>query len=272
MRICLFLIFLIAFYPILVNAECTKPKVSPFDPVTYYESARGLTGEPLRLALHNIIRNHQSFAYKCLPKILEETDEDPSDTDKLFLMYLEKSVPKIRRDQEKNDGDAWDMEHVWDETHGIQNQEQDAHTDVHNIRPADPSVKSSRGNKEFDDGGTRHSKCVTCRTDSDSWEPGDNVKGDVARMLFYMDVRYEGNNDGETPDLHLEDRITRKSGRQNPNFGKLCTLVRWHMEEPVSDWESRRNDRIYEWQGNRNPFIDHPEYVHAIWGPSCPSV
>ena len=271
MRIFLILIFFIAFCPILVNAECTKEKVPPFDPVTYYESARGLTGEPLRRALHNIIRNHRKFPKECLRTILEDTDEDPNDTDKLFLMYLEKSVPKIRRDEEKKDEEAWKLEHVWDETHGIQNQEHDANTDVHNIRPADSSVESSRGNKEFDEGGTQHSKCVTCRTDSDSWEPGDTIKGDIARMLFYMDVRYEGEDEGETPDLFLEDRITRKSGRQNPNFGKLCTLVRWHREEPVSDWETRRNDRIYEWQENRNPFIDHPEYVQAIWGPSCPS-
>ena len=96
------------------------------------------------------------------------------------------------------------------------------------------------------------------------------MKGDVARMMLYMDVRYEGTGDGGTPDLVLEDRMTANSGTQDPNFGKLCTLVQWHVDDPVSAWERRRNNRVYAWQHNRNPFIDHPEWVLPIWGASCP--
>ncbi len=95
------------------------------------------------------------------------------------------------------------------------------------------------------------------------------MKGDVARMMLYMDVRYEGTGDGGTPDLVLEDRMTAHPGAQEPNFGKLCTLVQWHVDDPVSDWERRRNNRVYAWQHNRNPFIDHPEWVMPIWGTSC---
>ena len=270
-RIILYCMIFVPFFPILVFAECTKPKVPPFDPVTYYESTRGLKGEPLRRALHHIIRGHQRFSSKCVKEILKETDEDPTDPDKVWLLYLEKSVPKIRRDRDEKPEPSWDGERVWDEQHGFPNPDQHAHTDVHHIRPVDPKINKSRGNKEFDDGGSPHSECSTCRSKGDSWEPADSVKGDVARMLFYMDVRYEGKNDGGTPDLHLENRITRKSGGQDSNFGKLCTLIRWHIGEPVSDWERRRNDRIYEWQGNRNPFIDHPEFVLAIWGTLCPA-
>ena len=72
-------------------------------------------------------------------------------------------------------------------------------TDLHHMKPEDASVNSDRGNKDFDNGGVQHPEATGCYYDSDSWEPRDAVKGDVARMIFYMEVRYEGDN-GE-PDL-----------------------------------------------------------------------
>ena len=92
------------------------------------------------------------------------------------------------------------------------------------------------------------------------------VKGDTARMMFYMAVRYEGGDNSSTPDLELVDRTT-SSGEVF--FGKLCTLLQWHRNDPVSDAERQRNNVIYSWQGNRNPFIDHPEFVSEIWGGHC---
>jgi len=74
-------------------------------------------------------------------------------------------------------------------------------------------------------------------------------------------------NDGSrTPDLELVDR---KTNTGEPFFGKLCTLLAWHALDPVSDQETRRNDVIHSWQGNRNPYIDHPEFVAKIWGQDC---
>lgn len=87
------------------------------------------------------------------------------------------------------------------------------------------------------------------------------VKGDTARMLFDLSVRYKGDDSG-TPDLELVDRTT--SGDE-PSLGHLCMLLHWHQQDPVSEAERRRNDRVYHWQGNRNPFIDRPEWVAAIW-------
>ena len=92
------------------------------------------------------------------------------------------------------------------------------------------------------------------------------MKGDAARMVFYMAVRYEGNDQSDTPDLELVDRLTDTG---EPHFGKLCTLVTWSSQDPVSPDERRRNDVVYSWQGNRNPFIDHPEFVPLIWGEEC---
>ena len=71
------------------------------------------------------------------------------------------------------------------------NESDTAYTDVHHIRPTDESVNSSRGTKDFDNGGSAHSEATDCNYDSDSWEPRDAVKGDVARMMFYMEVRYD---------------------------------------------------------------------------------
>jgi len=92
---------------------------------------------------------------------------------------------------------------------------------------------------------------------------GKKLKGDVARMIFYMAVRYEGEN-GE-PDLEIVDYILDQSDK-SPIHGRLTDLLRWHEEDPVDDEERRRNDVIYSYQENRNPFIDNPHYVGSIWG------
>ncbi len=121
-------------------------------------------------------------------------------------------------------------------------------------------VNSARGNLDFDNGGTKYSGC-DCNRDGDSWEPPTRVKGDIARMIFYMAVRYEG---GGEIDLETSENVNNGS---NPLHGKLSTLKAWNKLDPVDAFEKKRNDIIFEkWQKNRNPFIDHPEYATAIWG------
>ena len=133
-------------------------------------------------------------------------------------------------------------------------------TDLHHLRPEDVSVNSTRGNKDFDDGGSAVSGCSACSSDADSFEPRDAVKGDVARMLFYMAIRYEG-DDGFN-NLEMSSTV----GSSSSQIGDLETLLAWSSADPVDTFEMRRNDRIYsQWQGNRNPFIDHPEWAAAIW-------
>jgi endonuclease I len=109
-------------------------------------------------------------------------------------------------------------------------------------------------------------KCRSCREGQGTWEAPDEVKGDIARMLFSMVVRYEGNDMSNTPDLELLDSVT---DRGKPHLGKLCTLYQWHIIDPVSDFEENRNNVVYSWQGNRNPFIDRPEYAEVIWRMKC---
>jgi len=230
-------------------------------PNGYYNNANGLSGEELKAALHNIIDNHIEKSYDDIRYILDETDKDPNNPGKLILLYKGNSISSVW-----DAGATWNREHVWAKSHGDFGTAPPAGSDLHHLRPADPSVNSSRGNKDFDTGGTQHVEATGCYADSDSWEPRDEVKGDVARMLFYMAVRYEGDVSGE-PDLELVDYVN-SSPNKEPRHGKLSALLQWHIDDPVDNFERNRNEVIYSYQNNRNPFIDHPEYVSALFNPT----
>lgn len=243
------------FYPLKDNESVVEPLH------TYTNTA---VADVLRLGIHEKIKNHTRLTYKEAWSALMYTDEDPNNINNVILLYSGRS--QLKNLKCGSGSDCWNREHVWAKSHGFPQKGMKAYTDIHHLRPADMSINSSRGNKDFDIGGEAHHEApVNTRSDEDSWEPRDEVKGDIARMLFYMDVRYEG-TDPKTPDLVLVNKIT-ESGQ--PNLGKLCTLLQWHKNDPVSDWEQRRNDRIEEIQGNRNPFIDNPEYADILWKSQC---
>ena len=228
------------------------------EPGGYYDAANGKTGEALKTALHTIIDDHTEISYSNVWEALRETDEDPANPNNVILLYTGRSQGKFTNGSGVND---WNREHVWAKSHGDFGTAMGPGTDLHHLRPTDASVNSSRGNLDFDDGGTQHSEALGNYYDSDSWEPRDTVKGDVARMLFYMAVRYEGDS-GEV-DLELNNQVNNGSA---PYHGKMSVLLEWHKEDPVDDNERRRNEIIYsDYQHNRNPFIDHPEWASAIW-------
>ncbi|WP_026585407.1 endonuclease [Bacillus sp. J33] len=228
------------------------------EPEGYYDPAYGKTDEALKTALHNIIDDHTEISYSDVWEALRRTDEDPLNPNNVILLYTGRSQGKYTNGAGVDD---WNREHVWAKSHGDFGTAMGAGTDLHHLRPTDASVNSSRGNLDFDNGGTQHSEAIGNYFDSDSWEPRDSVKGDVARMLFYMAVRYEGDS-GEL-DLELNNLVNNGSA---PYHGKMSVLLQWHKEDPVDDIERRRNEIIYtEYQHNRNPFIDHPEWASAIW-------
>lgn len=233
----------------------------------YYNDAFGKTGNDLRQALHDIIDDHKKLDYGTVWDAIKETDEDPNNKNNVILLYKGTSTPK------SNNGglaDQWNREHVWAKSRGDFGTSKGPGTDVHHLRAEDVSVNGARGHLDFDNGGTPNSEAPQNKADSDSWEPRDAVKGDVARMLFYMAIRYEGDASGE-PDLEIIDRVVKDS--KNPQIGKLSTLLQWHKQDPVDDGERRRNDIIYKnWQGNRNPFIDNPEWVDSINWVKTPKV
>jgi endonuclease I len=246
--------------PTAMSLAGTGPSPTPTGPVeAYYASAAGKTGAALRAALHNIIKVQTTISYDQVWTALMDTDQDPNNSNNVILLYSGRSQSKTTNGGGAND---WNREHVWAQSHGGFGTTAGPGTDVHHLRPEDVTVNAVRGNKDFDAGGSAVSECSGCLTDSDSFEPRAAVKGDVARMLMYMAIRYEG-EDG-WPNLELNNVTGNGSV---PQLGKLSVLLQWSRQDPPDAFELRRNDRIYAtWQHNRNPFIDHPEWATAIWG------
>ncbi|MER6093949.1 endonuclease I family protein [Streptomyces bluensis] len=225
---------------------------------TYYASAIGKTGPALKSSLHTIIKNQRTISYTAVWEALKVTDQDPNNSSNVKLLYS-----GISRSKSLNGGNVgnWNREHVWAQSHGDFGTSAGPGTDLHHLRPEDVQVNSTRGNKDFDNGGSSFTNSGGSLTDSNSFEPRDAVKGDVARMILYMAVRYEGGD--SWPDLEPNDAVTNGSV---PFHGRLSVLKQWNDEDPPDSFEQRRNDVIYNsYQGNRNPFIDHPEWVESIW-------
>ncbi|MET7534166.1 endonuclease I family protein [Streptomyces goshikiensis] len=224
----------------------------------YYTGTEGKTGAALKSALHNIIKNQSKLTYDGVWNALKVTDQDPANPNNVILVYSGRSQSKNTNGGGAND---WNREHVWAKSHGDFGTATGPGTDLHHLRPEDVTVNSTRGNKDFDKGGSPVSEAPGSFTDSDSFEPRDAVKGDVARMLLYMAVRYDG-GDGFA-DLELNDKVNNGSA---PLFGKISLLKQWNQMDPPDAFEQRRNQVIFDtFQHNRNPFIDHPEWVNSIW-------
>lgn len=238
----------------------------------YYQPAYNTSGSELKAALHLLIANHKTYSYTASTTdvwdMLKETDKDTTNPSNVILLYSGRSVDAA---QEYNSGKGWTREHVWAKSRGDFGEEPAPGTDAHHLRPADNSINTTRNNRNFDN-------CTSCKEiidegentgskyDQNAWtfEPRDEVKGDVARMLFYMAVRYEGDN-GEL-DLELTETLLDKADK-SPLQARLSTLLLWHQQDPVDAIEKRRNRVIFQdFQGNRNPFIDYPDLVNFIWG------
>ncbi len=198
----------------------------------YYKSVEGLTGAALKKGLRTLITStHKKItSYADCKTYLQNADQDPNNSSNMLLFYTAESIKKT------NNMDIWNREHVWAQSLGWF-KTSGAGADLHHIRPCDPSVNSSRGNKKFGTG-------------SSYYTPKDEYKGDVARIIFYL--------------------MTRYSQSDNYSFTSIAEslelLIAWNKLDPVSPHEQHRNDYIYTIQGNRNPFIDYPEFVDAIWG------
>ncbi|MCZ1011392.1 endonuclease I family protein [Streptomyces lydicus] len=226
----------------------------------YYKDAVGKTGQALKESLHRIISTTQTgkLTYDQVWDALKDTDQDPDNSANVILLYSGRSLSK---DAHGGNPDDWNREHVWAKSHGDFGTDTGPGTDLHHLRPEDVSVNSARGDKDFDNGGTAVDGAPGSRTDDDSFEPRDAVKGDVARMILYMAVRYDG-GDG-FPDLEPNDKVD--NGTQ-PHIGRLSVLKQWSKQDPPDSFEKHRNQVIFDkYQHNRNPFIDHPEWVESIW-------
>lgn len=225
--------------------------------LSYYDGIQGLSGEELTAFLRDLISsNFIGRSYAQAKEILEIADRDPDNPNNVLTIYSRQSV------NGPWDSSSWHREHVWPNSRlgvvRVTENRINQGSDLHNLRAIVPSVNSSRSNRVFVAGTGGWSTVGT-----QGFYPGDDDKGDVARILFYMVVRYEI--------LSLVNDILPNDPATNyteaaAKMSVLDELLKWHLEDPVDDFERQRNDVIFEYQNNRNPFIDHPELVEDIYG------
>jgi endonuclease I len=238
------------------------------EPPGYYNSAAGLTGTALRNALHNIIDNHTVTDYSATRTPLEMLDQDPQNSANVILLYERTSWPKSQFVSQ--DPDGWNREHCWPNSLGIDDAPP-AYSDLFNLRACGEPANADRANLYYDESSPTAAGYAIpagpttplCSEDFDSWEPPLEMKGDLARAMFYMDVRYEGTS-GE-PNLRLTENVNLISTNAN-YMGRLSTLLLWNFLDPVSPAERTRLEGTYGYQGNRNPFVDRPQWVEAVYG------
>jgi len=199
-------------------------------PSSYYKDTEGLTGNNLKNKLQSII-NMKALNYNDANTYLTKSDLLWGSTNMLYLIY------DSRQTANKWDGgNRWNKEHVWpDSKLGSAGK-----GEAHNLRAATVKTNRERGNLKFVDGSGSYG------VKAGGYYPGDDHKGDVARIIMYMVVRY--------PHLNFGNAIGEKN-----------TFLKWHKEDPVDNFEKNRNNVLYQYQKNRNPFIDHPEFADLIW-------
>jgi endonuclease I len=226
-------------------------------PTGYYNGTENKQGQELKSALNDIISGHTVYSYFYSKEIFKLSDADPNNPANIIQIYTGKSWPNS---DYGTGGDQLNREHVWAKSHGNFGDVQPMDGDVHNLKPSDASVNTDKSNLDYDMGGAQHPEATGCYYDNNSWEPRDADKGDVARIIFYMDTRYEGEN-GEL-DLTVVDEVDTYP---SPEHGKLSTLLQWNLQDPPDAFERNRNNVIYSYQQNRNPFIDNPYFAELIW-------
>lgn len=259
-------------------------------PSGYYSSVDSSNSSSLRSTLHPVIDDHTRYPYSASSTdtwdILEAADQDADNASNVTTIYKNASYAK-----QGGGNNYYNREHSWPKSYGFPNDGSSnyPYTDAHHLFLADSSYNSARGNEYFDNctsgctekttvyndgqGGSGDSNY----TDSDSWQVWSKRKGDIARAMFYMDIRYEGGYHSVTgasePDLILTNNanlINATGGNASVAYmGLLSVLLQWHQQDPVSSDEMQRNDVVYGFQGNRNPFVDHPEWVACLYQNNC---
>ncbi len=251
-------------------------------PAGYYDNAQGLTGYQLKTALKSIITNgHNVQSYNDLYNAYETTDTDHYyENDGTVLdMYSENPTGadpyNYQHHQQtcgnySDEGDCYNREHLMPQS--IFNSASPMVSDVHFVVPTDGYVNNRRSNYPFgvvnnptwtSDNGSKLGLNTVYGYSGTVFEPIDEFKGDIARMLFYIATRYED----QIASWNNSDMLDGSSDQVFTDWF-LHVLLDWSAQDPVSQREIDRNNAVYTYQGNRNPFIDHPEWVNAIWNPN----
>ncbi len=218
---------------------------------SYYNSINlSLTGIALRNSLRTLITDtHKKHtSYSELKSVLCKADSLPNDSSKMILFYTRTIHPATYSTS------VWNREHVWPKSLSWF-YESEAGSDAHHLRPTNPTANSTRNNNPY--GEVEHTSFSEKKVNGVTYgylsggvfEPLDEVKGDAARILMYLLVRYK-----ESDSYSVLKAITSYE-----------ILLRWNDEDPVDDLERNRNEVVYEIQGNRNPFIDYPDFARMIF-------
>jgi endonuclease I len=239
--------------PHLYPAPTLSP---PGPPADYYALAQGKQGVQLLGALHDIVRaGHVDRGYAQARDGLFGIVSDPNRNDNVVDIYTGKVLSGVY-DRKSAFDKGLNTEHTSQQSGaatGI------AQSDLHQLMPANIEITGRRGNEAYgvvshqewsSSNGPDASKQGTDAQGHEVFEPRDAVKGDIARALLYFYVRY---------DRSRPARYTSASFMQ-----ELPTLLKWHEQDPPDDIERKRNDDVFSIQHNRNPFIDHPEWVGQI--------
>lgn len=259
-------LLLFAFLP-LFSVSLAQP------PSGYYNPANGLNGTALQAALHDIIDNHDEQSYNSLHQHFESTDKKSNGT--VWDMYSDVpggTPPYVYNftsgDQcgsYSGEGDCYNREHSWPKSWF--NDMSPMYSDLFHLYPTDGYVNGRRSNFPYgtvataswtSENGSKLGNCNYPGYSGIVFEPIDEYKGDFARTYFYMSTRYY-NEDSNWPGSPMVNGSQLKPWALN-------MMKEWHGNDPVSQKEISRNNAVYQIQDNRNPFIDHPEYVAQIWG------
>ncbi|MEE2802451.1 MAG: endonuclease [Bacteroidota bacterium] len=235
-------------------------------PSNYYDSLNNLSGNTLETAITNLIADENTVrihTYDDTIEILKQADVSPLNSNKVWLLYSEEDRSDILFQTGSSNVGRWNREHIYPRSRGgffefeydetidgmsawtPTNADSLRHgqSDAHHLRATDGPENSQRGNKDYPEyNGPSGSQ--------GSWH------GDVARAIFYMTLRYNG----------LDVVNGNPSNSTSGQIGDLATLLQWHRNDPPDDFEMNRNNVVYNWQFNRNPFIDLPDLVEYIWG------
>lgn len=241
-------------------------------PAGYYSNATGKTGDELKTALHEIIKGHTSISYSNIWNAFWTTDNKGNNV--VWDMYSDGatySYSYVNGDDQcgeyVQEGDCYNREHSWPQSWFSGNDQAVPSRDLHHIFPTDGFVNAQRGSYPFGEVNNatwtsqNGSKLGVCNSSlgytGTVFEPIDEYKGDFARAMMYMSVRY-----------YTEDEEWGSSGMTDKSVIKpwaIAMLMDWSDNDPVSQKEIDRNNAVFDIQGNRNPFIDFPEYARMIW-------
>ncbi len=274
---------------------CWSQRAGADPPAGYYDSVDTSTPATLRATLHEVIDDHFRFPYSIAGDtdtdtwtIIEAGDEDPNNANNVLTVYRNRSHAKNDH-WSSNNSTGWNREHSWPKSFGFTRDGKCnyPYTDIHHLLAANGDYNSARSNLPFNlvpspeqsfpvDNDPSSNHCFNCDANQDGdWEVWPGRRGDIARAQLYMDVRYEGGTHGVTgcdePELILTNDRNLMDWNANRNFSPaymtfLDVLIAWHDADPPDVNDMARNDVVFSFQGNRNPFVDHPEWVGIIWG------